>query len=217
MKNTISFKSWAILFGGAMFFTSCINSKEAYDKSKLSGFVANQTTDLIAKNQKTTDNSGIEKKLSEVETRVNALDANNEKAAKLVAELEKKMDDLETLEKESKAEFERSNNAVVFFELGSAQLTTSGMQELYRWKSALDKSKSSYSYSVNLFASADKTGNAKVNDKLRAKRADAVKNFLVNVLGVTAPIQVTTTQPTFSKENTVDRRVMVSITIIINL
>ena len=114
-----------------MFFTSCINSREAYDKSKLSGFVANQTTDLIVKNQKTTDNSGIEKKLSEVETRVNALDANNEKAAKLVAELEKKMDDLETLEKESKAEFERSNNAVVFFELGSAQLSTSGMQELY--------------------------------------------------------------------------------------
>ncbi len=213
MKNTISIKTLAILFGGAMTFTSCINSKEAYDKSKLSGFVANQTTDLISKNQKTTDNSGIERKLSEVETRVNALDANNEKAAKLVAELEKKMDDLETLEKESKAEFERSNNAVVFFDLGSAKLSSSGMQELYRWKAAIDKSKSAYSFNVNLFSSADKTGNAKFNDKLRAERAQAVQNFLVNVLGVTAPIQVTTTQPAFSKENTVDRRVMVSITV----
>jgi outer membrane protein OmpA-like peptidoglycan-associated protein len=213
MKNTISFNLFAPLMGGVLFFSSCINSKEAYDKSKLSGFVANQTTDLISKNQKTTDNSGIERKLSEVETRVNAIDANNEKAAKLVSELEKKMDDLETLEKESKAEFERSNNAVVFFDLGSSKLTASGMQELYRWKAAIDKNKSAYSFTVNLYSSADKTGNPKFNEQLRTKRADAVKDFLVNVLGVTAPIQVTTSQPSFSIENTVDRRVMVSITI----
>ena len=35
---------------GAISMSSCINSQEAYEKAKLSGFVAEQTKDILAKN-----------------------------------------------------------------------------------------------------------------------------------------------------------------------
>ena len=209
----ISIKNIAYLLLGSYLMTSCISSQEAYDKSKLSGYVGTQTKDILAKNPPVANTSAVEKRIDEVEVKVNTVDANNKKAAEMVSNLEKKLSEIEALEKEQIAEFERSNNAVVFFEVNSAKLSTSAMQELYRWKSSIDKSKTSQNYAVSVFASADKTGSAKTNDKLREKRAESVRDFLVNVLGVKESVSVTTNQPSFSKENDVDRRAVISVTV----
>jgi outer membrane protein OmpA-like peptidoglycan-associated protein len=209
----ISVKNVAYLLLGSYLMTSCISSQEAYDKSKLSGYVGTQTKDILAKNPPVANTSAVEKRIDEVEVKVNTVDANNKKAAEIVANLEKKLSEIETIEKEQIAEFERSNNAVVFFDVNSAKLSTSAMQELYRWKSSIDNSKTSQNYAVSVFASADKTGSAKTNDKLREKRAESVRDFLVNVLGVKESVSVTTNQPSFSKENDVDRRAVISVTV----
>jgi outer membrane protein OmpA-like peptidoglycan-associated protein len=209
----ISVKNVAYLLLGSYLMTSCISSQEAYDKSKLSGYVGTQTKDILAKNPPVANTSAVEKRIDEVEVKVNTVDANNKKAAEIVANLEKKLSEIEAIEKEQIAEFERSNNAVVFFEVNSAKLSTSAMQELYRWKSSIDKSKTSQKYAVSVYASADKTGSVKTNDKLRQKRAESVRDFLVNVLGVKESVSVTTNQPAFSKENDVDRRAVISVTV----
>ena len=130
------FSKVAPFFVGAVFLTSCISSQEAYNKSKLSGYVANQTTDLIKKNAApaTTDNSNLNKVVADHTEKIQALDADNSKAKAIVAGLEKTLNEMEAMEKEAQMEFERSNTSVVFFDLGSAQLTTNAMQELYRWK-----------------------------------------------------------------------------------
>lgn len=201
------------LFVGAVFFTSCISSQEAFNKSKLSGFVANQTNDLIKKSADIApaENSNLTKTVAEHSEKIQALDADNSKAKAMVAELEKGLNELETMEKEAKMEFERSNTSVVFFELGSSKLTANAMQELYRWKSAMDQGATHYNFNVSVFASADKSGSKKVNDKLRVDRANAVKNFIVNVLGFKGEIVLTTEQPAFSKVNDVDRRVILTV------
>lgn len=209
----VSIKNVAYLMLGSYLMTSCISSQEAYDKSKLSGFVGTQTKDILAKNPPVANTSAVEKRIDEVEMKVNAIDANNKKASEIVANLEKKLSDIEKIEKEQIAEFERSNNAVVFFEVNSAKLSTGAMQELYRWKSSIDKNKTSQKFTVSVFASADKTGSAKTNDKLRQKRAESVRDFLVNVLGVKEAVSITTTQPAFSKENDVDRRAVISVSV----
>lgn len=207
------FSKVAPFFVGAVFLTSCISSQEAYNKSKLSGYVANQTTDLIKKNAApaTTDNSNLNKVVADHTEKIQALDADNSKAKAIVAGLEKTLNEMEAMEKEAQMEFERSNTSVVFFDLGSAQLTTNAMQELYRWKSAMDQGATHYSFNVSIFASADKSGSKKVNDKLRAERANAVKNFIVNVLGYKGEVIMTTEQPAFSKVNDVDRRVILTV------
>lgn len=203
----------APLFVGAVFFTSCISSQEAFNKSKLSGFVANQTNDLIKKSAAPApaDNSNLTKTVAEHTEKIQALDADNSKAKAMVAELEKGLNELEAMEKEAKMEFERSNTSVVFFDLGSSNLTANAMQELYRWKSAMDQGATHYNFNVSVFASADKSGSKKVNDKLRVDRANAVKNFIVNVLGFKGEIVLTTEQPAFSKVNDIDRRVILTV------
>jgi outer membrane protein OmpA-like peptidoglycan-associated protein len=193
--------------------SSCINSQEAYEKAKLSGFVANQTKDILAKNPPVADLSPVEAKIKNVDVRVDALDASNKKGQELVVKLEEKLKAIENLEKETKSEFERSNTSVVFFNTGSAMLSAASMQELYRWKSGIDKAPSSYSYTINVNASADKTGPQSINDRLRIKRAETVKTFLIDALGVKSNINIVTDQAAFSKMNLVDRRAIISVTV----
>lgn len=203
----------ALAVVGAISMSSCINSQEAYEKSKLSGFIAEQTKDILSKNPPKPDLTPVETKIQGVEMRVDALDANNKKAQEVVNNLEEKLKTIENLEKESKAEFERSNTSVVFFNTGSAMLSAASMQELYRWKSGIDKAPSTYSYTININASADKSGPQYVNDRLRVRRAEAVKKFLVESLGVKANINVVTNQEAFSKTYLLDRRAIVSISV----
>jgi outer membrane protein OmpA-like peptidoglycan-associated protein len=198
---------------GAVSMSSCINSQEAYEKSKLSGFVAEQTKDILAKNPPQTDLTPVETKIKAVDMRVDALDLNNKKAQEVVNKLEDKLKSIENLEKESKAEFERSNISVVFFNTGSAMLSAASMQELYRWKSGVDKAPSTYNYTININASADKTGPQSLNDRLRVRRAEAVKKFLVEALGVKANINVVTNQDAFSKTYLLDRRAIISVSV----
>ena len=211
MKSKFSFLV-APFVVGALFLASCgIKTQEQYNKAPLSTFVASQTNDLIKKNAAPVDNGNLDKVVADHTEKIKAIDADNSKAKEIVAKLEKQLGEIEALEKESQMEFERSNNAVVFFELGSAQLSAAGMQELYRWKSALDQGATHYTFNVSVYASADKSGSKNVNAKLRTNRANAVKNFIVNVLGYKGTVNVVTEQPAFSKVNDVDRRVMVSI------
>jgi outer membrane protein OmpA-like peptidoglycan-associated protein len=198
---------------GAISMSSCINSQEAYEKAKLSGFVAEQTKDILAKNPPKADLSPVETQIKAVDMRVDALDANNKKAQEVVNKLEDKLKTIENLEKESKSEFERSNTSVVFFNTGSAMLSAASMQELYRWKSGIDKAPSSYNYTININASADKTGPQSINDRLRVRRAEAVKKFLVEALGVKANINVVTNQEAFSKTYLLDRRAIISVSV----
>jgi outer membrane protein OmpA-like peptidoglycan-associated protein len=187
-----SFNILALAAISALSMSSCINSQEAYEKAKLSGFVANQTKDILAKNPPVVDLSPVEAKIKTVDVRVDALDASNKKGQELVVKLEEKLKAIENLEKESKSEFERSNTSVVFFNTGSAMLSAASMQELYRWKSGIDKAPSSYSYTINVNASADKTGPQSINDRLRIKRAETVKTFLIDALGVKSNINIVT-------------------------
>ena len=198
---------------GAVSMSSCINSQEAYEKAKLSGFVAEQTKDILSKNPPKADLSTVETQIKTVDMRVDAIDANNKKAQEVVNKLEDKLKTIESLEKESKAEFERSNTSVVFFNTGSAMLSAASMQELYRWKSGIDKAPSSYNYTINVNASADKTGPQSVNDRLRVRRAEAVKKFLVDALGVKAGINVVTNQESFSRTYLLDRRAIISVSV----
>ena len=208
-----SFNILALAAISALSMSSCINSQEAYEKAKLSGFVANQTKDILAKNPPVVDLSPVEAKIKTVDVRVDALDASNKKGQELVVKLEEKLKAIENLENESKSEFERSNTSVVFFNTGSAMLSAASMQELYRWKSGIDKAPSSYSYTINVNASADKTGPQSINDRLRIKRAETVKTFLIDALGVKSNINIVTDQAVFSKMNLVDRRAVISVTV----
>ena len=201
----------ALLASASFVFAGCMNSKEAYEKSTFSGFVADQTKDLIKKNPPTIDFSPIEKRLDEIEPTVQALDQQSKKTEEAINKLENSLATIEKLEKESKSEFERSNTSVIFFNSGSAYLGANSMQELYRWKSGVDQAKSVYNYSIEIYASADKTGSEYANKRLRERRAYEVKKFLVDVLGITAPVNITTEQPSHSKRLMVDRRVVVSI------
>ena len=212
MKSKFSLIVAPILVG-ALLLSSCgIKTQEAYYKAPISGFVANQTSELIKKNAvPAVDYSKLDKLVAQHTEKISAIDADNSKAKEMVAKLEKQLDEIEALEKESKMEFERSNNSVVFFEIGSSKLSALGMQELYRWKSSLDQGATRYNFNVSVFASADKSGSKQGNAKLRADRANAVKNFIVNVLGYKGAISIVTDQLSFSKVNDIDRRVMVSI------
>lgn len=212
MKSKFSLIVAPILVG-ALLLSSCgIKTQEAYYKAPISGFVANQTSELIKKNAvSAVDYANLDKLVAEHTEKIKAIDADNSKAKEMVSKLEKQLDEIEALEKESKMEFERSNNSVVFFEIGSSKLSALEMQELYRWKSSLDQGATRYNFNVSVFASADKSGSKLGNAKLRADRANAVKNFIVNVLGYKGAISIVTDQLAFSKVNDIDRRVMVSI------
>ena len=197
--------------------TGCgISSKDAYQKSKLSGFVADQTKLLIDENNMKLDkgDGGIGKAVEETKVKVAAIDADLTKSKAEIAVLEAKLEAVEALEKESKAEFERSNVTTVYFALNSSQLTNDGMQELYRWKVGADRSATSYDFNIVVYASADKTGSETANAKLRERRANAVKNFMSNSLGVpAAKIQIVTAQPAYTGTNNLDRRVVVGVVV----
>jgi outer membrane protein OmpA-like peptidoglycan-associated protein len=197
--------------------TGCgISSKEAYQKSKLSGFVADQTQLMIEENnvKMNKGDGGIGKMVEETKVKVAAIDADLAQSKAEIDALEAKLAAVEALEKESKAEFERSNVTTVFFALNSSQLTTDGMQELYRWKVGADRSATSYDFNIAVYASADKSGSDATNAKLRERRANAVKNFLVNSLGVSAAkVQIVTTQPAYTGTNNLDRRVVVGVVV----
>lgn len=209
--ESLSIKTFGLLAVGSIAFTSCINSQEAYEKAALSGFVASQTKDIVEKNK--VDLTPVQKEIKSVDMKVEALDADNKKIAATVSELEKSMATVAKLEKESKSEFERSNTAVVFFNTGSAGLSASSMQELYRWKSRLDQASSSYKYVININASADKSGPKYINDRLRQRRANAVKNFLTDVLGSSAEFKINTDQTGHGKRYILDRRAVVSVSV----
>ena len=209
--KSLNIKIFGLLALGSVAFTSCINSQEAYEKAKLSGFVAAQTKDIVEKNK--TDIAPLESKVKSVDMKVEALDVDNKKVKATISELEKTMETVAKLEKESKSEFERSNTAVVFFNTGSAALSASSMQELYRWKSRLDQASSSYKYVININASADKSGPKYVNDRLRQRRANAVKDFLTGVLGSNAEFKINTDQNGHGKRYLLDRRAVVSVSV----
>jgi outer membrane protein OmpA-like peptidoglycan-associated protein len=157
---------------------------------------------------------GIGKMVEETKVKVAAIDADLAQSKAEIDALEAKLAAVEALEKESKAEFERSNVTTVFFALNSSQLTTDGMQELYRWKVGADRSATSYDFNIVVYASADKSGSDATNAKLRERRANAVKNFLVNSLGVSAAkVQIVTTQPAYTGTNNLDRRVVVGVVV----
>ena len=197
--------------------TGCgISSKEAYQKSKLSGFVADQTQLMIEENnvKMNKGDGGIGKMVEETKVKVAAIDADLAQSKAEIDALEAKLAAVEALEKESKAEFERSNVTTVFFALNSSQLTTDGMQELYRWKVGAGRSATAYDFNIVVYASADKSGSDATNAKLRERRANAVKNFLVNSLNVpAAKIQIVTTQPAYTGTNNLDRRVVVGVVV----
>ena len=197
--------------------TGCgISSKQAYQKSKLSGFVADQTQLMIEENnvKMNKGDGGIGKIVEETKVKVVAIDADLAQSKAEIDALEAKLAAVEALEKESKAEFERSNVTTVFFALNSSQLTTDGMQELYRWKVGADRSATAYDFNIVVYASADKSGSDATNAKLRERRANAVKNFLVNSLGVSvAKVQIVTTQPAYTGTNNLDRRVVVGVVV----
>lgn len=196
--------------------SGCMGSKKAYQKSKLSGFVGDQTQLLIDENNIKTNkgDNGIGKIVEETKVKVIAIDADLTKANAVIAELEQKMDVVEGLEKEVKAEFERSNVSTVFFGLNKSELNTASMQELYRWKMGIDRSATAYNFGVVVYSSADQTGSEKGNAALREKRATAVNDFLVNSLGVpAAKVQIVTTQPAYTGANNLDRRVVVGVVV----
>jgi outer membrane protein OmpA-like peptidoglycan-associated protein len=65
-----------------------------------------------------------------------------------------------------------------------------------------------------VYASADKTGSDVTNAKLRERRANTVRNFMVNSLNVpAAKIQIVTTQPAYTGTNNLDRRVVVGVVV----
>ena len=83
-----SFNILALAALSALGMSSCINSQEAYEKAKLSGFVANQTKDILAKNPPPqVDLTPVEAKIKNVDVRVDALDASNKKGQELVVKL----------------------------------------------------------------------------------------------------------------------------------
>ena len=195
-------------------FTSCIGSKEAYDKSKLSGFVATQTKQIIKETEEAkAPGVDLSKMIQETNTEVKALDGEMTQAQAEIDKLEAGLAKVEKLEAEAKAEFERSNVTSVFFALSSSTLTAEAMQELYRWKSGLDRAGSQFNYNVVVYASADKSGSAKTNEVLRNKRAESVKKFLVSLGVNVAKISVVTTQPAYTVANNLDRRAVVGVTV----
>ncbi len=195
-------------------FTSCIGSKEAYDKSKLSGFVATQTKQIIRDAAEgSTPGVDMGKLVQETSAEVKALDDKMNQVNAEIKRLESKIASTEKVEKEAKAEFERSNITSVFFALSSATLTEAAMQELYRWKLALERSNSQYNYSIVIYASADRTGSSKTNDILRVKRGDSVKSFLVKLGCNAGNIQVITSQPPYNAVENIDRRAVVGISV----
>ncbi len=211
MKKLNLFLAIAIF---ASVFTSCIGSKEAYDKSKLSGFVATQTKQIIRDAAEgSTPGVDMGKLVQETNAEVKALDDKMNQVNAEIKRLESKIASTEKVEKEAKAEFERSNITSVFFALSSATLSEAAMQELYRWKLALERSNSQYNYSIVIYASADRTGSSKTNDVLRAKRADAVKSFLVKLGCNAGNIQVITSQPPYNAVENLDRRAVVGISV----
>jgi outer membrane protein OmpA-like peptidoglycan-associated protein len=77
-----------------------------------------------------------------------------------------------------------------------------------------DRSATAYDFNIVVYASADKSGSDATNAKLRERRANAVKNFLVNSLGVSAAkVQIVTTQPAYTGTNNLDRRVVVGVVV----
>lgn len=196
----------------ALSFTGCIGSKEAYDKSKLSGFVATQTKQII-RDAEEAKAPGVDlgKLIQETSTEVKSLDAELEQAKAEIDKLEAKLVVMDNLEKEAKAEFERSNITSVFFALNSSKLTEVAMQALYRWKLDLERANTKFNYSIIVYASADRTGSSKVNDKLRIARAESVKSFLVKLGTSAANIEVVTQQPPYNAVENLDRRAVVGV------
>ena len=196
----------------ALSFTGCIGSKEAYDKSKLSGFVATQTKQII-RDAEEAKAPGVDlgKLIQETSTEVKSLDAELEQAKAEIDKLEAKLVVMDNLEKEAKAEFERSNITSVFFALNSSKLTEDAMQALYRWKLDLERANTKFNYSIIVYASADRTGSSKVNDKLRIARAESVKSFLVKLGTSAANIEVVTQQPPYNAVENLDRRAVVGV------
>ena len=198
----------------ALAFTGCIGSKEAYDKSKLSGFVATQTKQII-RDAEESKAPGVDlaKLIQETSSEVKILDGELDQANAEIDKLEAKLASFEKMEKEAKAEFERSNITSVFFALNSSKLTEDAMQELYRWKLALERANTQYPYSIVVYASADRTGSNKVNDALRTKRAESVKAFLVKLGSNAVNIQVITAQPPYNAVENLDRRAVVGVVV----
>lgn len=204
----------ATIIFAALSFTGCIGSKEAYDKSKLSGFVATQTKQIIRDaDEAKAPGVDLGKLIQETSTEVKSLDAELEKAQAEIDKLEAKLVVVDNLEKEAKAEFERSNITSVFFALSSSQLTEDAMQTLYRWKLDLERANTKFNYSIIVYASADRTGSSKLNDKLRVARAESVKSFLVKLGANGSNIQVVTQQPPYNAIENLDRRAVVGVVV----
>jgi len=210
MKQNFIIASALALLG----LSSCINSQEAYDKAKLSDFVAAQTTQIVEEKagaKHSMSEAELDRMVVESSSRVRVLDTDMSQVKSQMTELQSALEAIDALEAEAQAEFERSNVTTVFFASGSSVLTADGMQALYNWKSSLDRG-GSYNYSVEIFASTDKTGSSAGNAKLRDKRAEAVRKFLVNTLGMSGvTINMTTTQPAQMAVLSLDRRVVVSV------
>jgi len=151
--------------------------------------------------------------IQETSTEVKSLDAELEKAQAEIDKLEAKLVVVDNLEKEAKAEFERSNITSVFFALSSSQLTEDAMQTLYRWKLDLERANTKFNYSIIVYASADRTGSSKLNDKLRVARAESVKSFLVKLGANGSNIQVVTQQPPYNAIENLDRRAVVGVVV----
>lgn len=78
-------------------------------------------------------------------------------------------------------DFKAAGRTKVFFAVGSTALTSEGQEEL---KAIAEKAKATQGYRLAVVGRADPTGDAAANRRLSARRATAVKDYLIENCGI---------------------------------
>ena len=122
------------------------------------------------KNQATPVDSALAKELASAKEKMDEMDA-------VIARQEAALEELKA--EKQKVEAPKQQKEFVFFDFDSAQMTEAAKRELV-------KSMAGVSGKVKLTGYADNTGDNSYNEKLKQRRADAVKQFLVDGLQMNA-------------------------------
>lgn len=122
------------------------------------------------RNQATPVDSTLAKELASAKEKMDEMDAT-------IARQEAALEELKA--EKQKVEATKQYKEFVFFDFDSAQMTEAVKRELV-------KSMSGVSGKVKLTGYADNTGSSDYNEKLKQRRADAVKQFLVDGLQMNA-------------------------------
>lgn len=122
------------------------------------------------RNQATPVDSALAKELASAKEKMDEMDAT-------IARQEAALEELKA--EKQKVEATKQYKEFVFFDFDSAQMTEAAKRELV-------KSMSGVSGKVKLTGYADNTGSSDYNEKLKQRRADAVKQFLVDGLQMSA-------------------------------